>query len=102
MLKRILAFLTLTVSGALVTNAQTQIVKPDLSIPSLVAPAYFGPNAFPVPDMSDGTTSDKLKVELAADGFVCSATSSLSDDVTADLFARLTVPLFTDRVNLVV
>lgn len=102
MLKRLLAFLTLTVSGALVTNAQTQIVKPDLSIPSLVAPAYFGPNAFPVPDMSDGTTSDKLKVELAADGFVCSATSSLSDDITADLFARLTVPLFTDRVNLVV
>lgn len=82
--------------------AQTPIVKPDLGVPSLVAPAYFGPNAFPVPDMLDGTTSSDLKVELYGDGFLCSMTSVPTDDLTLDLFAKATIPLFTERVNLVV
>lgn len=30
-------------------GAQTPIVPSDLSVPSKIAPAYFGPNAFPVP-----------------------------------------------------
>ena len=102
MVKHFLAFFVLLLSGLSSLNAQTPILQPDLGVPSLVAPAYFGPNAFPVPDMSDGTTSDKLKVEFAVDGFFCNATSSFTDDLTGDLFARLTVPLFTDRVNLVV
>ena len=102
MLKRLLIFLVLLLSGVSAMNAQTPVLQPDLGVPSLVAPAYFGPNAFPVPDMTDGTTSDKLKVELALDGFVCHSTSSMIDDVTSDIFAKLTVPLFTDRVNLVV
>lgn len=82
--------------------AQTPVVSPDLSIPSLVAPAYFGPNAFPVPDMTDGTTSSDLRFELYGDGFLCSMTSSSTDDITLDLFAKATIPLFTDRVNLVI
>ena len=82
--------------------AQTPIVKPDLGVPSLVAPAYFGPNTFPVPDMLDGTTSSDLKVELYGDGFLCSMTSVPTDDLTLDLFAKATIPLFTERVNLVV
>lgn len=81
-------------------NAQTPITKPDLSIPSLVAPAYFGPNAFPVPDMSDGSTSDHLKVGLYGDGFLCTLTSDYKDDQTFDLFAKATIPLFSNRVNL--
>ena len=67
-----------------------------------MAPAYFGPNAFPVPDMLDGSTSGDLKVELYGDGFLCSMTSSPSDDITLDLFAKATIPLFSDRVNLVI
>ena len=67
-----------------------------------MAPAYFGPNAFPVPDMLDGTTSSDLKVELYGDGFLCSMTSVPTDDLTLDLFAKATIPLFTERVNLVV
>lgn len=82
--------------------SQTPILKPDLGVPSLVSPAYFGPNAFPVPDMSDGSTSADLKVELYGDTFLCSMTQSLADDVTADIFAKATIPLFTDRVNLVI
>ena len=82
--------------------AQTPILRPDLGTPSLVAPGYFGPNAFPVPDMLDGTTSSDLRVELYGDGFLCSMTSNPTDDVTFDVFAKATIPLFTDRVNLVI
>ena len=85
-----------------ISHAQTLILKPDLGVPTLVAPAYFGPNAFPVPDMLDGTTSSDLRVELYGDAFSCSMTSQPTDDVTLDLFAKATIPLFTDRVNLVI
>lgn len=81
--------------------AQTTIIRPDLSVPSKVAPAYFGPNAFPVPDMLDGRTSSKLVAELYADSFFCTMTDNLTDDVTVDLAAKFTIPLFSDRVNLV-
>lgn len=81
--------------------AQTPIVKPDLSVPSKVAPGYFGPNAFPVPDMLDGRTSSEVVAELYADSFFCTMTDNLTDDITVDLAAKLTIPLFTDRVNLV-
>jgi len=65
--------------------------------PTGIAPLYFGPNAFPVPDMLDGRTQDKLKLELAADGYF-----GQYGDQTADVFARVYIPLFTPRVNLTV
>lgn len=86
---------------ALSVAAQTPIDKADLSVPSRVAPAFFGPNAFPVPDMSDGRTSSDLKFELYADNFFGTmASESVMDDFAADVFARVTIPLFTPRVNL--
>lgn len=84
------------------TKAQTHIEKPDLSIPSLVAPAYFGPNAFPIPDMSDGSTTDRLEFELYGDGFICTLTPDIKNDITFDVFAKATIPLFTHRVNLTI
>ncbi|MFI3297938.1 MAG: hypothetical protein R3Y59_10015, partial [bacterium] len=48
-------------------SAQTAIVKPDLSIPSKIAPLYFGPSALPIPDMLDGRTSGDFSLELAYD-----------------------------------
>ena len=63
--------------------------------PTGVAPLYFGPNAFPVPDMSDGRTSANLRVELAADSYW-----GYDGSTTADLFARVQVPLFTRWANL--
>ena len=86
----------------IVTMAQTPIDKADLSIPSRIAPAFFGPNAFPVPDMLDGRTSSDLKLELYADSFFGNIKDAATpgDDFTADIFARLTIPLFTERVNL--
>ena len=63
--------------------------------PTGVAPAFFGPNAFPVPEMSDGLTRSQLRLELAADGYF-----GYNNSRTADLFARIHIPLFTRWANL--
>lgn len=101
-MSRIFSLLVAISLSMAMAYAQTPILRPDLGTPSLVAPGYFGPNAFPVPDMLDGTTSSDLRVELYGDGFLCSMTGNPTDDITLDLFAKATIPLFTDRVNLVI
>lgn len=70
---------------------------PDLSKPSFIAPAFFGPNALPVPEMPNGRIEDKLTVEIAGDYY-----SGFYKDQTYDIFARIRIPLFTRRVNLTV
>lgn len=62
--------------------------------PTGVAPAFFGPNALPIPDMLDGRTYEQLRVEIAADGYF-----GYDDSRTADLFARVHVPVFTRWAN---
>ncbi len=76
-------------------HAEVPLTSPDLSQPTGIAPAYFGPNAFPIPDMGDGRTSSHLRLELAADGYF-----GYQGDRTADIFARATIPLFTKWANL--
>ena len=71
------------------------IEKPDLSKPTGIAPAYFGPNALPVIDMLDGRTQSQLSVELAGEGYI-----GFHHNNTIDLFARACVPLFTRWANL--
>lgn len=89
------------VTGLLIATSAFALVPikaPNLgSDPTGIAPLYFGPNAFPVPDMLDGRTQDKLKIEIAGDGYW-----GKYGDNTADVFARLYIPLFTSRVNLTV
>ena len=85
-----------------VAQAQTSIEKPNLAIPSKIGPAYFGPNAFPVPDMLDGRTSSELRFELYGDCFFGTTTGRIADDITGDLFAKVTIPLFTPKANLTV
>ena len=99
-MKRIITVTLLFLAIAAASFAQTSIEKPKLSIPSKIAPAYFGPNAFPVPEMSDGTTSARWKAELYSDHFF-GTSGNRGDDYTTDIYARLTVPLFSPRVNLV-
>lgn len=93
-------FLLFAVVG--VAQAQTEILQPNRSVPSKIAPGYFGPNAFPVPDMLDGRTSSELKLELYGDCFLGTTMRNVADDVTGDLFAKLTIPLFTQKANLTV
>ena len=86
-----LALLTI-VSGA---GAQTPLTEASLGEVTQVAPYYFGPNAFPVPEMLDGRVQKELRVELAGDYF-----KGYRGDHTADLFMKVNIPLWTDRVNL--
>lgn len=96
-----IALCIIAMSACFHAGSQTPVIRPDLSIPSMIAPAYFGPNAFPVPDMLDGRTSSDLDVELYYDSFLCTMTDDVADDVTMDAFLKVTVPLFSRRVNLV-
>ena len=76
--------------------AEVPIEKPDLSKPTGIAPAYFGPNALPIIDMLDGRTSKELRVELAGEGYIGYG----KKNNTVDVYARVCVPLFTRWANL--
>ena len=78
-------------------SALVPVDKPNLRDDTGIAPMYFGPNAFPVPDMLDGRVQNHLRVEIAGDGYF-----GFQGDKTADAFARVFIPLFTDRVNLTI
>ena len=99
-MKRLLTILT-SIFIVSTIAAQTSLDISDLSVPSKIAPVYFGPNAFPVPEMSDGTTSARWKAELYSDHFL-GTLGDPGDDYTTDIFARLTIPLFSPRANLVI
>lgn len=62
---------------------------------TLISPYYFGPNAFPVPDMLDGRVSGELRIELAGDYF-----HGNRGDHTSDVALKANVPLWTRRANL--
>lgn len=100
-MKKLGALLFFCLSLPLSALGQTSLDISDLSVPTLIAPEYFGPNAFPVPEMSDGRTSARWKAEVYADHFF-STRYDWKEDYTTDIFARLTVPLFSPRANLVI
>lgn len=77
--------------------AQTPIVHPDLHTDTKVAPLYFGPNAFPVPDMLDEAVVPTLRATLGADY----ARGDFGDRATSAMLS-LRLPLFTTRANLAV
>lgn len=77
-------------------SAQTTIAMPDRNQKTHIAPAYFGPNAFPVPEMSDDAVSGNLHLSLRGDYFMGDY-----GDHTGSLMATLRIPLFSSRVNLV-
>ena len=89
-----LSILLLICTSAL---ALVPVDKPNLRDDTGIAPLYFGPNAFPVPEMLDGRVQKHLRVEIAGDGYF-----GFQGDKTADAFARVFIPLFTDRVNLTI
>lgn len=76
-------------------SAQTNLDRPDMSETTMISPYYFGPNAFPVPDMLDGTLHRDLRIELDGNHFF-----GTRGDHTTDLTLKVNIPLFTDRVNL--
>ena len=91
----LLTISALLVLGCCGARAVVPITRPNLGEAPGIAPAYFGPNALPIPDMSDGRTESHLRLEIAGDGYF-----GYQCDRTADVFARAYIPLFTARVNL--
>lgn len=75
--------------------AQTALDKPSLKQVTLISPYYFGPNAFPVPEMLDGRLQNELRVELSGDYF-----HGYRGDHTEDVSLKLIIPLWTSRANL--
>lgn len=61
-----------------------------------VSTKYFGPNAFPVPDMIK-CTAGKLEIEVGTSGALGHLTAC--PDKTVDIDYSIKVPLWTDRVN---
>jgi len=79
--------------------AGVPIVQPDLSEKTLVAPGYFGPNAFQVPEMNNGTVYGHFHIEIAGDYFSGRMVPGALDQAV-DLSVGCHIPLFSDRVNL--
>lgn len=96
-MKRLIISLTVLCS-AISMMAQTPIVAPDFSQPTMVSPEYFGPNAFPVPDMTDGRVKPYIYAELAADYY--KGRMADANDHTWDGFIRLNFPLWSKRATL--
>ncbi len=61
---------------------------------TMISPYYFGPNAFPIPEIVDQTSS-VLKVEAEANYF-----KGRRNDHTTDFTLRAVIPLWTSRANL--
>lgn len=89
------AVATLLSLPSLTMVAQTSLERGDRHTATLISPYYFGPNAFPVPDMNDGTVYDHLRLELDGE-----YQPGYRGDRTTDIFIRANIPLFTDRANL--
>ena len=96
-MKRFLITVLLAAISCVAARSETPPV--DYYTPTGVAPAFFGPNAFPVPDMLDGRTSSVFRLEAYADSYWGNAAEG--EDYTSDLFMRLVIPCFTPRVNFV-
>ena len=79
----------------LTVQGQTSMEAPDLGEATLINPGHFGPNAFPIPDMLDGTVSSELRAEVSLSHYW-----GKRGDNASDVFMRLNIPLFTPRVNL--
>lgn len=62
--------------------------------PTYVSPYYFGPNAFPIPEIVDSTSST-LNIELSSNYF-----KGTRGDKTWDATLKTVIPLWSDRVNL--
>lgn len=61
---------------------------------SYISPYYFGPNAFPIPDLIYKVSKD-LRIEVTGDYF-----KGRRGDAVYDIAVKANIPLFSRRVNL--
>lgn len=60
----------------------------------IMSPAFFGPNAFPIPDINTGLLNTKLELETAIEGHFN------KHEQTENLFDKLFIPLMKGKVGL--
>ena len=60
----------------------------------ILSPAYLGPNALPVQECRDGQTTKNVEFDMSFDIHFSTG------DFTSNLFMKLYIPLFSDRVGL--
>lgn len=66
-------------------------------VPLLVySPRYFGPNAFPIPELMGGRLSSRWEVEVRGEYH------AMRGDQTQDVFARLYVPIAKGRAGITI
>ena len=97
---KILLLACMGLSYGMQTLANTPIIQPNLSASTKIAPAYFGPNAFQVPDMLDGRTTTHMSINVAADYYSGTLTHR-GGDVTSGISCKCIIPLFSPKVNFV-
>lgn len=59
----------------------------------IYSPRYFGPNAFPMPEMRDGNVGRRIEAEIRGEYHY------YSGDKTKDLFARVLIPFVKGRAG---
>ncbi|MBP3203289.1 MAG: hypothetical protein J6M31_06790 [Bacteroidales bacterium] len=91
----------LLLGASLFVHAQTPVQTPDLSQVTQVAPAYFGPNAFPVPDVPEARLTGEFRAELSGDLFWGQGVP-FADDLTYGPRFMVQLPLWTKRAALTV
>lgn len=97
--KTVLFIIALSFIAMCRTYAMVPIIKADLSQETGIAPAFFGPNAFPIPEMSTGIVPSGVSVDISGDvykGFICPG----AKDMTYDMYINLRIPLYRNRVGL--
>lgn len=89
----------LTVMAVLMSSAISAQGLPYSVIgePSGTSPNFFGPSAFPVPDMVKNTT-DRIRLQVNTD--VAWGNLAPTTDYASTLGFDIRIPLFTERVNL--
>ncbi|MGN1220938.1 MAG: hypothetical protein ACI4TU_08360 [Candidatus Cryptobacteroides sp.] len=92
MKKQIILSILLLALGGVISFAQVNDPEPPINT------YYYGPNAFPVPEMGFGKTSSKMKFEIGA-SMAGHQKLSLKDDITGNIYFNIKLPLFTERVN---
>lgn len=67
--------------------------------PTGISPYFFGPYTYPVPDLDEAKTNDRLRFQLAGDCVIGHLAGYSNKDYTGAISFKLSIPLWTDRVN---
>lgn len=96
--RRFITVLLLLAGTAL--HAQVPVERSSFR-PTGITTEFFGPYAYPVPDLDEARTSGELRVQIAGDAIPGHLGGRDNKDFTESVNYRFTIPLWTDRVNLV-